>query len=84
MIIKLENKGKSVSLWDQGEKGADFDEMVKKLPQDQPLYIFFDFNFIYENREISKTILVNWMPASCKIHSKMLYSTSKGNIKNIF
>ena len=84
MILKFVDKGKAIELVAKGEKGADFDEMVVGLPDKEPVLVLFDFNFDFDQRKISKTILINWIPSSSKIHDKMIVSTSKESIKDMF
>lgn len=84
MILKFVDKGKALELVEAGEKGADFDKMTEKLTDKEAVLILFDFNFEYDQRKISKTILVNWIPSQCKIHDKMIVSTSKEAIKDMF
>ena len=53
------------------------DAVTSKLPKDEPVFTFFQFEHEHEGETVKPIIFVYYCPNDAKVKSKMLYSTVK-------
>jgi cofilin len=81
IIYKIENK-KQIVIEKEGAKEETYDDFVKSIPKDEPRYAVVDFEYTTEDgRKQEKLVFVFWSPDEGKVMNKMLYASSKDNIK---
>lgn len=81
IIYKIENK-KQIVIEKEGAKEETYDDFVNAIPKDEPRYCVVDFEYTTEDgRKQEKLVFVFWSPDEGKVQNKMLYASSKDNIK---
>ncbi|MGA4960351.1 actin-binding ADF family protein [Streptomyces lavendulocolor] len=67
---------------DQSGESADYDEFLKILPERDCRWAAFDFEY-QDNTGAThnKIVFISWSPAGSPTKSKMLYSTSRRNLR---
>lgn len=61
---------------------APFSEFKQTLPRNEPRFAVFDYHFISNDGHArEKLIFVHWSPDTSPVGSKMLYASSKENLK---
>ncbi|QDZ25306.1 actin-depolymerizing factor [Chloropicon primus] len=66
----------------EGAPNAGFDEFTEALPENDPRYAVFDFEWeTKDGCKKSKIVFVTWVPDTAKIRNKMLYASSKDKFK---
>jgi cofilin len=66
----------------EGGKSKTFEEMVKLLPPGEPRYAVVDFPFTSaDGRPQEKLIFILWNPDNAPVKQKMLYASSKQNLR---
>lgn len=81
IIYKIENK-KQIVIEKEGAKEETYDDFVNAIPKDEPRYAVVDFEYTTEDgRKQEKLVFVFWSPDEGKVQNKMLYASSKDNIK---
>eukprot|EP01108_Squamamoeba_japonica_P004034 TRINITY_DN321_c0_g1_i1.p2 TRINITY_DN321_c0_g1~~TRINITY_DN321_c0_g1_i1.p2 ORF type:complete len:144 (-),score=63.82 TRINITY_DN321_c0_g1_i1:79-510(-) len=83
IIYKLSDDLTEVEVEKLGEPGADYASFVAALPKDDCRYAVYDFE--YEQADgggkRTKILFVLWSPDTAKIKSKMLYTSSKADLR---
>ncbi|MEV7526648.1 actin depolymerization factor/cofilin-like domain-containing protein [Streptomyces sp. NPDC091371] len=61
------------------------DELLGRLPQDEPRFVVYDFTFSKGDGEGQRTkiILISWCPDGTAMKQKMVYSSSFNTLKNM-
>lgn len=82
-IIKIRIQGEDLVLegaWDkQGSATEDFDQMLPAtLSENEACFSLFSTS---NNTESQQWILVAWVPDGCRVRDKMLYSSSREDLK---
>lgn len=81
IIYKIENK-KEIVIEKEGAKEETYDDFVNAIPKDEPRYCIVDFAYQTEDgRPQEKLVFIFWSPDEGKVQNKMLYASSKDNIK---
>eukprot|EP00252_Welwitschia_mirabilis_P020811 TRINITY_DN5182_c0_g1_i1.p1 TRINITY_DN5182_c0_g1~~TRINITY_DN5182_c0_g1_i1.p1 ORF type:complete len:149 (-),score=38.02 TRINITY_DN5182_c0_g1_i1:237-683(-) len=82
IIFKIDDKGKQIVVEKTGGPGESFKDFTASLPENNCRYAVYDFDFVTnENCQKSKIFFIAWSPDSSPIRAKMLYATSKDNIR---
>lgn len=66
-------------------KGVSFDNLSHHIPPNEPRFIVIDFD--YTNNDglvLNKIIFVHWCPDSARVQQKMVYASTKENLKKKF
>ena len=79
VIYKID--GGSIVVHYEGDPKATFDSFVEQLPENEPRYAVFDFEYIKDGCTKSKIFFVNWAPDTSPIRQKMIYASSKDKFK---
>jgi cofilin len=81
-VYKIVDK-KIIKIDYAGPRDATYDDLLEKLPENEPRYVLIDLDFkSKDGRPTSKLVFISWNPDTGSIRSKMLYSASKESIKN--
>lgn len=65
--------------------GSDFSSMLERLPDREPRFIVFLYNFQNnEGHQRSKIIFIHWSPEIATPANKMVYASSKESFKRRF
>ena len=62
---------------------ATYDEFCASLPANDCRYGVYDFEYEVDGGKRNKIVLFVWAPDSAKIKNKMLYASSKDNLKKM-
>jgi cofilin len=66
-------------------KGVSYDNLAHHIPHNEPRFIVIDFD--YTNNDgivLSKIIFVHWCPDTARVQHKMVYASTKENLKKKF
>merc|ERR1712013_241285 len=81
LIMKIVNET-SIQIVKEGPKGATYNDFLKEFSDDAAMYAILDYRTnVGEGRVVEKLVFINWAPSSCKIKERMLYASSKAEIK---
>lgn len=85
MIFKIEGDSEIVQEGESGKREQTYDEFSTKIMETgEPRFGVFDAEFETEDgRPNSKIVFVAYIPDSCKIKQKMVYSGSKDALKRV-
>ena len=84
LILKLNDDSTEIIVEHEGGPDATYDEFKGKLPADDGRYAIFDFEFdTKDGGKRNKILFILWAPDSAKIKSKMLYTSSKADLKKM-
>ena len=65
-----------------GNAEAQYKEFVSQLPANDARYFIYDFEFINGDGDVrNKVALILWVPDSTTTKTKMLYTTTKDDLK---
>jgi cofilin len=82
IICKLNSNSTEVVVEKSGAPSATYQEFLQELPSDDCRYAVYDFEFSLEDGgKRNKILFVLWAPDSAKIKNKMLYTSSKADLK---
>merc|ERR1712159_446242 len=79
VIFKIDSS--SIVVASEGAPTASFDEFVEALPENEPRYAVFDFDYDKDGCKKSKIMFVTWNPDTAPIRQKMIYASSKDRFK---
>jgi len=80
VIYKIDNE--KIVIEAEGEPTETYADFVAKLPSDEPRYAVVDFTFQTDDgRPQNKLLFVLWCPDDSNVKKKMVYASSKDNIK---
>jgi len=82
LIFKLSDNNSEIVLEKTGPPSATYEEFVKCLPGNDCRYGIFDLSFTADDGgQRNKIVFILWAPDSAKIKSKMLFTSSKADLK---
>ncbi|KAL4284218.1 hypothetical protein GQ457_16G029850 [Hibiscus cannabinus] len=82
VIFKIDENRKEVVVEKTGGPSESYDDFTDSLPEADCRYAVYDFDFMTsENCQKSKIFFISWSPSVSRIHSKMLYATSKDRFR---
>jgi twinfilin-like protein len=56
------------------------EELVDKLPKDEPRFVLLRYPHQHEEQEITSTVFIYMCPEGCKVKLRMVYSTTKASV----
>ncbi|KAI8374724.1 uncharacterized protein BYT42DRAFT_577411 [Radiomyces spectabilis] len=81
IMYKLSDDNTEIVI-DKTAESASYDDLLNEVPENEPRYIVFDFEFEKSGEGMrNKIVFINWTPDSARIKSKMLYASSKDAIR---
>ncbi|KAI8978109.1 hypothetical protein BDB01DRAFT_800841 [Pilobolus umbonatus] len=81
IIYKLSDDNKQIVI-DAAVPTASYQEFLDALPENEPRYAIYDFDFEKPGEGMrNKITFYTWIPDSSKIRQKMLYASSKDAIR---
>eukprot|EP00033_Pygsuia_biforma_P000011 GCRY01000015.1.p2 GENE.GCRY01000015.1~~GCRY01000015.1.p2 ORF type:complete len:138 (+),score=36.17 GCRY01000015.1:75-488(+) len=84
VIFKLNDDHSEVIVEKDAAPEASYDEFTGSLPADDCRYAVYDYEFEFEGAKRNKILFVVWAPDNAKVKSKMLYASSKDNLRKKF
>ena len=64
------------------EKGVSYDSLIHHIPQNEPRFVVVDFDFTNNDGLIlNKIIFIHWCPDNARVNHKMVYASTKENLK---
>ncbi|CAG9310155.1 unnamed protein product [Blepharisma stoltei] len=68
-----------------GELESTYQDFVHSLPQNEPRFAVYDFDYTADDGITSKKIVfIHWSPDNSTVKNKMIYASSKENLKRRF
>ena len=58
-------------------KGTDYQDVVDNLPQNECIYLIFQYNYQLDKRKISKNVLIIWCPLNALTKQKVPFAFNK-------
>ncbi|ORY98871.1 hypothetical protein BCR43DRAFT_503645 [Syncephalastrum racemosum] len=81
IIFKLSDDLKEIVVDEAGEK-AEYDDFIEKLPDTEPRYAVYDFEYEKEGAGVrNKITFYSWVPDNAKVKQKMLFASSKDALR---
>ncbi|OBS23114.1 hypothetical protein FPOA_03673 [Fusarium poae] len=82
IIYKL-NKTVNEIIVDRTSKSEEWDDFLADLPETEPRYAVYDFEFEKDDGTGAgrKIVFVSWTPDSAKVKDKMVYASSKDALR---
>ncbi|KAG8944374.1 cofilin, partial [Tulasnella sp. 408] len=81
VIFKLNDTFTKIIV-DKPSEDKDYDQFLADLPQDEPRWAVYDFEFTKEGGgQRNKLLFYSWSPDGAKIKQKMVYSSSKDALR---
>ncbi|KAI8877121.1 hypothetical protein K501DRAFT_45371 [Backusella circina FSU 941] len=81
IIFKLSDNLKEIVV-DKSAETGEYDEFLGSLPQDEPRYAVYDFDYEKPGEgKRSKITFYSWIPDTSKVRQKMLYASSKDALR---
>ena len=65
------------------EKGFEYKQLLDLLPQNEPRFVFYDFDFETDEvppRKTNKLLMISWIPLTSKAKDRFTYSSSVQNV----
>jgi cofilin len=82
LVYKMSDDFKSIVVEKCGASGAPYNEFKSSLPAQDCRYGVFDLSFeLPDGGKRNKIVFILWAPETAKIKSKMLYTSSKAELK---
>ena len=82
IVYKLNEDNTSVVVEKSAPASASYADFVKELPPNDCRYAVYDFEFnVEDGGKRNKIVFVLWAPDSSKIKPKMLYTSSKADLR---
>eukprot|EP00744_Colponema_vietnamica_P000357 GILI01000626.1.p1 GENE.GILI01000626.1~~GILI01000626.1.p1 ORF type:complete len:139 (-),score=34.93 GILI01000626.1:123-539(-) len=73
---------REVVIESRGAPSATYDEFLSQLPHDDCRYVVYDLEYSTEDgRPQNKLVFFHWAPESSKVKAKMVYASTKENVK---
>ncbi|KAI7854816.1 hypothetical protein BDC45DRAFT_507019 [Circinella umbellata] len=80
-IFKLSDNNSEIVV-EKTAESADYDEFLKQLPENEPRYAVYDFDYEKPGEGArNKITFYSWIPDTSKIRAKMLYASSKDALR---
>ena len=81
---KIEDR-KTVVVDQTGPMNATYADLLGAIPQDEPRFVVIDYPYqTNDNRDTSKILFIFWSPDSTSVQNKMIYASTKDNVKRRF
>ncbi|KAI9470493.1 MAG: hypothetical protein EXX96DRAFT_584524 [Benjaminiella poitrasii] len=78
IIFKLSDDNKEIIVEKTAAADTEYDEFLAALPQDEPRYAVYDFEYEKPGEgKRNKITFFAWVPDTSKVRQKMLYASSK-------
>mmetsp|Transcript_29133 Transcript_29133/g.73834 ORF Transcript_29133/g.73834 Transcript_29133/m.73834 type:complete len:140 (-) Transcript_29133:98-517(-) len=83
IIYKMNDKMTEINVLKKSEKEATYDEFLAQLPESECRYGVFDVEFTDPKTggQRNKIVFYHWAPDVCKVREKMVYASSKDELK---
>ncbi|KAH8961125.1 hypothetical protein BDL97_05G034400 [Sphagnum fallax] len=82
IIFKIDEKAQQITLEKTGEPGESYEQFASHLPENDPRYGIYDFDFVTEdNCQKSKIFFIAWSPDTSRVKAKMIYASSKDRFR---
>ncbi|CAM6094137.1 unnamed protein product [Calypogeia fissa] len=82
IIFKIDEKVQEITVEKAGGPNESYDAFSSSLPESDPRYGVFDFDFVTEdNCQKSKIFFIAWSPDTSRVKAKMLYASSKDRFR---
>jgi len=81
IVMKMSDDNKNIVVEKIGGPGSSYEQFLADIPADDCRYAVFDFDFENERGPQNKLLFIHWAPESSKIKQKMLYTSSKLDLK---
>eukprot|EP01106_Pelomyxa_sp_JSP_P015248 TRINITY_DN5169_c0_g1_i1.p2 TRINITY_DN5169_c0_g1~~TRINITY_DN5169_c0_g1_i1.p2 ORF type:complete len:153 (-),score=73.88 TRINITY_DN5169_c0_g1_i1:185-604(-) len=81
IILQLSTDLKQVVVAKRAPTTATWADFIAELPKDDCRYGVFDLEFKSEDGDRSKLVFVLWAPDTAKTKPKMIYTSSKGDLR---
>jgi len=63
---------------DQTSESSDYGDFIESLPEDEPRWAVYDFNYeLEEGGARNKLVFVSWSPDGARVKAKMVYASSR-------
>jgi cofilin len=73
---------KEIVVADKGAPEETYDQFLAKIEKDTPCYAIFDFEYDTEDGgKRGKIVFIAWVPDTSKVKAKMIYASTKDNLK---
>ena len=84
VIFKIENQ-RVVVVDKVGQLSTSFDSFHQDIPPNEPRFIVFDLEFRNnDGLNLNKIIFIHWCPDTSRVNEKMVYASTKENLKKRF
>ncbi|KAI9345087.1 hypothetical protein BD770DRAFT_414088 [Pilaira anomala] len=81
IIFKLSDDLKEIVV-EKSSETANYDEFLSELPENEPRYAVFDFEYEKPgDGKRNKITFYSWIPDTSKVRQKMLYASSKDALR---
>ncbi|EDV24028.1 Cofilin [Trichoplax sp. H2] len=81
ILFKLNDNKTQIVVEDAVTEGS-YEDLLARLPEDDGRFAVYDFQyFTADGGERNKLVLIAWVPDTAKIKVKMVYASSKENLK---
>uniref|UniRef100_A0A6U2E5J5 ADF-H domain-containing protein n=2 Tax=Hemiselmis andersenii TaxID=464988 RepID=A0A6U2E5J5_HEMAN len=83
VIYKMNDGMTQIEVFKEGAKDASYEEFCGLLPEDSCRYGVFDVEYTDPKTggQRNKIVFFHWAPDSCKVREKMIYASSKDELK---
>eukprot|EP00039_Didymoeca_costata_P017810 m.331018 g.331018 ORF g.331018 m.331018 type:complete len:144 (-) comp16627_c0_seq1:132-563(-) len=85
LLGKIDMEAGEVVATSTGQNDGDeagYDAFLKELPKDSGMYAVYDFSYkTKEGQDRSKVVLITWAPEDSPIKERMLYASTKQEMK---
>ena len=84
VIFRIEEQ-KVVVVDKVGELGATHEQFVHDMPPNVPRFAVYDYDYVNDDGLVLKKILfVHWCPDNSRVADKMVFASTKENLKRRF
>ncbi|KAI8645087.1 hypothetical protein BD408DRAFT_412221 [Parasitella parasitica] len=80
IIFKLSEDNSEIIV-EKSVKTGDYEEFLNCLPEVEPRYAVYDFDFQTDDGLRNKIVFYSWIPDTAKVRQKMLYAASKDALR---
>ena len=81
IIYQLNSNNTAVVVEKSAAANASYEQFVAELPKDDCRYAVYDFEFDLEGGKRNKILFILWAPDSARVKQKMLYTSSKADLR---
>ncbi|KAF3903199.1 Cofilin [Dactylellina cionopaga] len=84
VLFKLSDDLREVVVDKVSASGSSFDDFIMELPPNDCKYAVYDFPYQANGEDMNKIVFFLWCPDSAKLRTKMIYTSTKDNIRKKF